>query len=128
MFCSSFFADKRPLKVHPHRKARKEQARRMEGCRAAGTNCSPAKRTGIENGSRTGAPCGRRRKEIAMLDPRMTLEKRIAAELYAYHGKMSVYADDLHGHTVMIAPDEHFETASTIKTFILAVLLFSQSR
>jgi beta-lactamase class A len=57
-----------------------------------------------------------------MLDPRMTLEKRIAAELYSYQGKMSVFADDLHGHTVEIGADEPFETASTIKAFILAAL------
>lgn len=57
-----------------------------------------------------------------MLDPRLTLEKRIVAELYAYHGKMSVYADDLHGHTVSVEADEPFETASTIKLYILAAL------
>ena len=57
-----------------------------------------------------------------MLDPRMTLEKRIAAELYSYHGKMSVFVDDLRGHTVEIGADESFETASTIKTYILAAL------
>lgn len=57
-----------------------------------------------------------------MLDPRLTLEKRIAAELYSYHGKMSVFADDLRGHTVEIGADEAFETASTIKTYILAAL------
>lgn len=59
-----------------------------------------------------------------MLDKRMTLEKRIAAEVYSYHGKMSVYVDDLRGHTVQIAPDEEFETASTIKTYILAALFY----
>ncbi|MCI2048075.1 MAG: class A beta-lactamase-related serine hydrolase [Faecalibacterium sp.] len=56
------------------------------------------------------------------MDPRLTLEKRIAAELYSYHGKMSVYADDLHGHTIEIGADESFETASTIKAYILAAL------
>ena len=30
----------------------------------------------------------------------MTLEKRIAAELYSYQGKMSVFVDDLQGRTV----------------------------
>jgi beta-lactamase class A len=57
-----------------------------------------------------------------MLDKRMTLEKRIAAELYSYQGRMSVFVDDLHGNTVQIGADETFETASTIKAYILAVL------
>ncbi len=59
-----------------------------------------------------------------MLDPRMTLEKRIATELYSYHGKMSVFVDDLRGNTVEIGADEPFETASTIKTYILAALFY----
>ncbi len=29
------------------------------------------------------------------MDQNMTLEKRIAAELYSYQGKMSVFVDDL---------------------------------
>ncbi len=57
-----------------------------------------------------------------MIDHRLTLEKRIAAELYSYHGTMSVYADDLRGHIVEIGADESFETASTIKAYILAAL------
>lgn len=40
------------------------------------------------------------------MDKNMTLEKRIAAELYSYQGKMSVFVDDLHGHTVEIGADE----------------------
>ena len=59
-----------------------------------------------------------------MPDKRMTLEKRIAAELYSYQGKMSVYVDDLQGNTVQIGADEEFETASTIKTYILAALFY----
>jgi hypothetical protein len=47
-----------------------------------------------------------------MLDNRMTLEKRIAAETYSYHGRMSVFVDDLHGNTVQIGVDEPFETAA----------------
>ena len=43
------------------------------------------------------------------MDQNMTLEKRIAAELYSYQGKMSVFVDDLHGHTVEIGADEEFE-------------------
>ena len=43
------------------------------------------------------------------MDKNMTLEKRIAAELYSYQGKMSVFVDDLHGHTVEIGADEEFE-------------------
>lgn len=57
-----------------------------------------------------------------MLDQRMTLEKRIEAELYSYQGQMSVFVDDLHGSTVEMGADEEFETASTIKAYILAVL------
>ena len=49
------------------------------------------------------------------MDKNMTLEKRIAAELYCYQGKMSVFVDDLQGHTVEVGADEEFETASTIK-------------
>ena len=56
------------------------------------------------------------------------LEKRIAAELYSYQGKMSVFVDDLHGHTVEIVADEEFETASTIKAYILAALYLQASR
>ena len=58
----------------------------------------------------------------------MTLEKRIAAEVYSYHGQMSVFVDDLQGHTVEIGADERFETASTIKAYILAVLYLQAER
>ena len=34
------------------------------------------------------------------MDQNMTLEKRIAAELYSYQGRMSVFVDDLRGSTV----------------------------
>lgn len=56
------------------------------------------------------------------MHPSLTLEKRIAAELASYDGQMSVYIDDLKGNTIAIGPDEKFETASTIKTYILACL------
>ena len=62
------------------------------------------------------------------MDPNMTLEKRIAAELYSYQGKMSVFADDLCGHTVEVGADEEFETASTIKVFLLAALYLQAGR
>ena len=62
------------------------------------------------------------------MDQNMTLEKRIAAELYSYQGRMSVFVDDLRGSTVQIGADEAFETASTIKAFILAVLYLQASR
>ena len=62
------------------------------------------------------------------MDPNMTLEKRIAAELYSYQGKMSVFADDLQGHTVEVGADEEFETASTIKVSLLAALYLQASR
>ena len=62
------------------------------------------------------------------MDKNMTLEKRIAAELYSYHGQMSVFVDDLRGHTVEIGADEPFETASTIKAYILAALYWQAER
>ena len=62
------------------------------------------------------------------MDKNMTLEKRIAAELYSYPGKMSVFVDDLQGHTVEMGADEEFETASCIKAFILAVLYLQAGR
>ena len=62
------------------------------------------------------------------MDKNMTLEKRIAAELYSYQGKMSGFVDDLQGRTVEIGADEAFETASTIKAFILAALYLQVSR
>ena len=46
------------------------------------------------------------------MDKNMTLEKRIDAELYSYQGRMSVFVDDLQGHTVERGADEEFETAS----------------
>ena len=62
------------------------------------------------------------------MDKNMTLEKRIAVELYCYQGKMSVFVDDLQGHTVEVGADEEFETASTIKAFILAALYLQAQR
>ena len=56
------------------------------------------------------------------MDKNMTLEKRIDAELYSYQGRMSVFVDDLQGHTVERGADEEFETASVIKAFLLAAL------
>lgn len=50
----------------------------------------------------------------------LTLEKRIEAELKSYDGTMGIYADDLKGNVVCIHAEETFETASAIKTFILA--------
>ena len=62
------------------------------------------------------------------MDKNMTLEKRIEAELYCYQGKMSVFVDDLQGHTVEMGADEEFETASTIKAFLLAALYLQVQR
>ena len=56
------------------------------------------------------------------MDARLTLEKRIEAQLKSYDGNMCIYADDMKGHVIAIGADEKFETASTIKTFILACL------
>lgn len=57
-----------------------------------------------------------------MTHPRLTLPERIKTELAGYGGTMGVWADDLRGNTVELLPDEPFETASTIKVFILAAL------
>ncbi|MGL6221899.1 MAG: serine hydrolase [Lacrimispora sphenoides] len=56
------------------------------------------------------------------MDSRLTLEKRIEAEIMSYDGKMGIYLDDFHGNVIAIHADEAFETASTIKTYILACL------
>lgn len=57
-----------------------------------------------------------------MIDPRLTLEARIAAEIKSYDGKLGLYIDDLQGNVITMNPDEPYETASTIKTYILAAL------
>ena len=57
-----------------------------------------------------------------MTDPRLTLEQRIEAELKSYDGTMGLYIDDLKGNIITRFPDEKFETASTIKVYILAAL------
>ena len=56
------------------------------------------------------------------MDPRLTLEKRIEAEIMSYDGKMGIYLDDFHGNVIEVRAEEPFETASTIKTYILASL------
>ena len=56
------------------------------------------------------------------MDPRLTLEKRIEAEIMSYDGKMGIYLDDFHGTVIEVRAEETFETASTIKTYILASL------
>ena len=62
------------------------------------------------------------------MDKNMTLEKRIDAELYSYQGRMSVFVDDLQGHTVERGADEEFEAASVIKAFLLAALYLQAER
>ena len=57
-----------------------------------------------------------------MTDPRLTLEERIEAELKSYDGTMGLCIDDLKGNVITRFPDEKFETASTIKVYILAAL------
>ncbi len=56
------------------------------------------------------------------MDSRFTLEKRIQAEIMSYDGKMGIYLNDFHGNVIALGQDEKYETASTIKTFILACL------
>ena len=43
-----------------------------------------------------------RKAEGFQMDQNMTLEKRIAAELYSYQGRMSVFVDDLRGSTIIV--------------------------
>ena len=62
------------------------------------------------------------------MDKNMTLEKRIDAELYSYQGRMSVFVDDLQGHTVERGADEEVESASVIKAFLLAALYLQAER
>jgi beta-lactamase class A len=52
----------------------------------------------------------------------MTLEKRIEREIMSFSGVMGIYASDLRGRVITINADQSFETASTIKSYILAVL------
>lgn len=56
------------------------------------------------------------------MDERFTLEKRIEAEVKSYDGTIGLYADDFHGNVIAMGADEPFETASAIKTYILAAL------
>jgi beta-lactamase class A len=51
-----------------------------------------------------------------------SLERRIERETASFSGKMGLYADDMKGRVVEMDADEEFETASTIKSFILADL------
>ena len=56
------------------------------------------------------------------MHPSLSIENLIKAEIACYDGQMSVIADNLKGDRVEIFPDEKFETASTIKAFILAYI------
>ena len=62
------------------------------------------------------------------MDARLTLEKRMEAELQSYDGIMGIYADDFHGNVISMGADEKFETASIIKTYILACLFDEAER
>lgn len=53
---------------------------------------------------------------------KLSLESRIKAEVVSFSGDLSVYANDFKGNIIEINADEKFETASCIKTFILADL------
>lgn len=52
----------------------------------------------------------------------LSLEARIKAEVYNFSGSIGLYANDFKGNIVEINPDEKFETASTIKSYILVEL------
>lgn len=53
---------------------------------------------------------------------KLSLESRIKAEIYNFTGTMGVYLNDFKGNIIEINSEEKFETASTIKVFILAEL------
>ena len=57
-----------------------------------------------------------------MPHPELTLEKRIRAELCGLDARMCVYADDLRGTQIDLGAGEQFESASTIKIFVLGCL------
>lgn len=57
-----------------------------------------------------------------MTDPRLTLEQRIEHEIRSYDGKLGLYVNDMRGNIVTRFPDEPYETASTIKSYILSAL------
>lgn len=50
------------------------------------------------------------------------LESRINGETYNFSGQISVYANDFKGNIIDINAEDKFESASTIKTYILAEL------
>ncbi|WP_461205285.1 serine hydrolase [Clostridium sp. DL1XJH146] len=52
----------------------------------------------------------------------ITLQDRIKAELASYDGTMGIYINDFMGNKLEINIHEKYETASCIKTFILATL------
>ncbi len=56
------------------------------------------------------------------MDAGLTLEKRIEAELKSYDGIMGIYINDFKGNCITFHADEKYETASTIKIYILAAL------
>ena len=51
---------------------------------------------------------------------RLTLEARIKAEAVGFSGRMSIYANDLKDNCIGVDAQEPFESASCIKTYILA--------
>lgn len=63
-----------------------------------------------------------------MTDERLTLKKRIEAELMSYDGLMGIYLNDLRGTELCLHADEPFETASCCKMFILAALFDAVER
>ncbi|CAK7029113.1 serine hydrolase [Tissierella sp.] len=53
---------------------------------------------------------------------KLSLESRINAEVYNFSGRIGLYANDFKGNIIEINSDDKFETASTIKVFVLAEL------
>ncbi|KUO72617.1 MAG: serine hydrolase [Clostridia bacterium BRH_c25] len=53
---------------------------------------------------------------------KLSLEARIKAEIYNFSGRVGLYVNDFKGNIVEINSEEKFETASTVKVFILAEL------
>ena len=56
------------------------------------------------------------------MDKSILLTDRIKKELLDIEGKIALYVNDLKGNIIEINCDEKYETASSIKVFILAEL------
>jgi beta-lactamase class A len=63
-----------------------------------------------------------RQKGVTGMNREDVLVNRIRAETVSFSGRLSLYANDFKGGEIAVDADEPFETASCIKTYILATL------